>query len=93
MVTTLHDFCALKLIRKQRKKNVYHLVPWCKKPKHSWALEEILKYNPVSSSPRSNRTNFSTNLEAANRIPTTCSKKSGENKTGTGIYLAASGVP
>lgn len=73
--------------------HVYYLDPWCKKPKQSWALDENLKYNPVSSSPRRNSKTFSVNLEAENRTPAPCSRKSGENRTGRGISLAASGVP
>lgn len=55
-------------------------------------MDEILKYNFVLSSFRSNRINFFINLEVVNRILMFCSKKSGENRIGIGIYLVVLGV-
>lgn len=70
-----------------------YLEPWCKNPKQSWAWEENLKYIPVLDPLCSKSTIFSTNLDAANRIPTPWSRKIGEKTMGSGIFLALAGVP
>ena len=70
-----------------------YLEPWCKNPKQSWALEVYLKYLPVPASLRNKRISFSANLEAANNTPAPWSRKSGEKRTRSGMFLAPAGVP
>lgn len=72
---------------------IHYLEPWCMNPKQSWALEENLKYLPPPAPLRSRSISFSTNLDAANSTPAPCSRKRGEKRIGSGIFLAPEGVP
>ena len=70
-----------------------YLEPWCMKPKQSRTLEKNVKYLLVPSPLRNRRTNFSTNLDVANKTPAPCNMNREEKRTGIEICLAPGGVP
>ena len=76
----------------------WYLEPQCKNPKNSWTFDAMEKYllDPLylPKPPIQTRiTIFSTNLYVANKTPTPCSTRKGENTTGPERCLAPDGVP
>lgn len=70
-----------------------YLDPLCKKPKQSRALDAKVKYLSDADPLCSKSVIFSTNLYAANRTPTPCSKYRGAKRKWNEICLALDGVP